>query len=335
MSDERRDERPASDGDGGRERWIDRMLQRFSLRSRDSVRDDLEEVVAEAAEAGDFSAQEQVILNNVLAFHRVRVSDVMVPRADIAAVPAAISLGELLGIFRAAGHSRLPTYGETLDEPLGMIHIRDLVDYIADRAAVEPARNGEAAAVASLGGVDLSAPLATAEILRPVLFVPPSMPAIDLLARMQASRTHIALVIDEYGGTGGLVSMEDLVEAVVGDIEDEHDETADEIVPEERGTFLVDARARLEDVSGTLGQDLAAGQETDEIDTLGGLIVTLAGRVPIRGEIIAGPGGLEFEVMDADPRRLKRVRIHRRAREPETRPAQGEPGDAPGTGPPG
>jgi CBS domain containing-hemolysin-like protein len=333
MSDDPKD---PSEGESTRERWIDRLMQRFSLKSRDSIRDDLEEVLAEATEAADFSPHERAMLTNVLGFHRVRVSDVMVPRADIVAVAAATSIGELLGLFRTAGHSRLPVYGETLDEPLGMVHIRDLLDFITAGAAFganDP--EGDHAAVVSLGEVDLAATLGSADILRPVLFVPRSMPAIDLLVRMQASRTHMALVIDEYGGTDGLVSIEDLVESVVGDIEDEHDETTDAIATDERGGLLVDARAGLEEVSEALGHDLSTGIEAEDIDTLGGLLVTLAGRVPSRGELIAGPGGLEFEVLDADPRRLKRVRIVRRpaagtketagsTNEPEAEPATSE-----------
>jgi CBS domain containing-hemolysin-like protein len=258
------------------------------------------------------------MLKNVLGFHRIRVEDVMVPRADIVAVPSDTNLGDLLGIFRTAGHSRLPVYGETLDDPKGMVHIRDFLDFIAARADSRPSRRrkSDAPAVAtppSLGRVDLSLSLASARILRPVLFVPRSMPAIDLLVRMQATRTHMALVIDEYGGTDGLVSIEDLVEMVVGDIEDEHDDaTARMVVRSDNDTYLADARAGLEEVSEALQVDLAAEASAEDIETLGGLIVTIAGRVPSRGELIGGPGDLEFEVLDADPRRVKRLRIHRR-----------------------
>ncbi len=253
------------------------------------------------------------MLKNVLGFHRLRVDDIMVPRADIVAVPLDATLGDVLGLFRTEGHSRLPVYGETLDDPKGMIHIRDFLDHIAARAeAGTPPQGGHAAP--NLGGVDLSVSLAAAKIFRPVLFVPPSMPAIDLLVRMQATRTHMALVIDEYGGTDGLISIEDLVEAVVGDIEDEHDvHAARMILREDRGTYLADARASLEEASEALGVQVASEDMADDIDTIGGLIATLAGRVPSRGELVAGPNGLEFEVLDADPRRIKRVRIHRAA----------------------
>jgi CBS domain containing-hemolysin-like protein len=315
MSEDQSDGRPNGGGDG----WLERLISRFSGRSRENTtREDLEVVLAEATQAGDLSPRERLMLKNVLGFHRVRVSDVMVPRADIVAAAGDMTLAGVLGLFRTAGHSRLPAYGETLDEPLGMVHIRDFLDHIAwggadkipagERAVAEPLPE-------NLAATDLGATLVSANILRPVLFVPRSMPAIDLLTRMQASRTHMALVIDEYGGTDGLVSIEDLLETVVGDIEDEHDETEHMIIPEEDGSFLADARASLEEVSEALGQDLAIVVAHDEVDTLGGLIVTRVGRVPLRGELISGPGNLEFEVLDADPRRLKRVRI--RARTPE------------------
>ncbi|APT29510.1 magnesium and cobalt efflux protein CorC [Methylobacterium phyllosphaerae] len=329
-----------------REPWYDRLLQALHLKPRDSLREGLEEALAEpdAGESG-LTPLERVMLKNVLGLHKVRVDDVMVPRADIVAVSNDTSLGDLLKLFRTAGHSRLPVYGETLDDPRGMVHIRDLVDHIAAKA--EPARRSAAAVVKpaetvadgtadaaaaprprrpaprvprglDLGKVDLTTTLAATRIQRPVLFVPPSMPAIDLLVRMQATRTHMALVIDEYGGTDGLISIEDLIEVVVGDIEDEHDVAEDSFVQRVDGegeVFVADARTPLAEVSEVTGVDLVAavGEMAEEIDTLGGMIVTLAGRVPSRGELIAGPGDLEFEVLDADPRRLKRLRFHKGA----------------------
>ncbi|WP_342105898.1 hemolysin family protein [Methylobacterium sp. SI9] len=328
-----------------REPWYDRLLQALHLKPRDSLREGLEEALAEpdAGESG-LSPLERVMLKNVLGLHKVRVDDVMIPRADIVAVSNETSLGDLLKLFRTAGHSRLPVYGETLDDPRGMVHIRDLVDHIAAKAEptrrsvpaakpAEPAVDGEADPVAAprvrrpaprlprsldLGKVDLTTTLAATRIQRPVLFVPPSMPAIDLLVRMQATRTHMALVIDEYGGTDGLISIEDLIEVVVGDIEDEHDVAEASYVQRVDGegdVFVADARTPLAEVSEATGVDLAAavGEMAEEIDTLGGMIVTLAGRVPSRGELIAGPGDLEFEVLDADPRRLKRLRFHKGA----------------------
>jgi CBS domain containing-hemolysin-like protein len=309
MSDERRDERWSPEPEP-RESWLERLMTRFNLRPRESVRDELEEVLAEATEAAELTPQERTLLTNALAFHKVRVSDVMVPRADILAAPASATLGAILAQFRAAGHSRLPLYGASLDEPLGMVHMRDLLDFIAAHGETEPAEPGEPPKVASLARVNLSLTLEGAKLQRDVLFVPGSMPALDLLARMQASRTHMALVIDEYGGTDGLVTIEDLLETVVGDIEDEHD-VATKMIVEDRGDLVADARATLDEVSEVLGADLSAADDVDDVHTLGGLVVTRAGRVPRRGEVIAGPDGLEFEVLDADPRRLKRIRIRR------------------------
>jgi CBS domain containing-hemolysin-like protein len=307
--------RPSPDEDDIRDHWYDRFLSRIGLKPRDSIRHDLEDALAEAVDEGtDFSPQERAMLKNVLSFHRIRVEDVMVPRADIVAVSADTNLGGLLNLFRTAGHSRLPVYGDTLDDPKGMVHIRDFLDFIAMRAdsgATEAGSGDETPP--SLGQIDLSMNLAAANILRPVLFVPRSMPAIDLLVRMQATRTHMALVIDEYGGTDGLVSIEDLVEMVVGDIEDEHDvDSAITIVPAGDSAFIADARASLDEVTEALGVDLSDEDSAEDIDTIGGFLVTLAGRVPSRNEVIEGPGGLEFEVLDADPRRVKRLRISRR-----------------------
>ena len=321
---------PAETTPGTRDSWLDRLLQRLHLRPRDSIREELEDALAETDEHA-FTPQERAMLRSVLGLHRVRVDDVMVPRADIVAVAGDATLGEVLGVFRTAGHSRLPVYGETLDDPKGMVHIRDFLDHLAARAeAGPPSRPGQ---TPSLGDVDLSIPLSAACILRPVLYVPGSMPAIDLLVRMQAKRTHMALVIDEYGGTDGLVSIENLVEIVVGDIEDEHDEAATRmILPDEAGlgeagrAFLVDARAHLDEVAAAIGIGREGlGEVAREVDTIGGLILTLAGRVPSRGELIAGPDGLEFEVLDADPRRVKRLRIRRDGPGPGPIPAEADP----------
>ena len=316
--DRSRSDRPVrtlTETDDTRDHWYDRVLTRLGLKPRESIRHDLEDVLAETVADTDFSPQERAMLKNVLSFHRIRVEDVMVPRADIVAVAADTNLGELLSLFRTAGHSRLPVYGETLDDPKGMVHIRDFLDFIAMRAdgGASEAGAGDETPPPSLGQIDLSMTLASANILRPVLFVPRSMPAIDLLVRMQATRTHMALVIDEYGGTDGLVSIEDLVEMVVGDIEDEHDEDATLTITQAAdGTTIADARASLDEVKEMLGVDLTEEEGAEDIDTIGGFIVTLAGRVPSRSEVIVGPAGLEFEVLDADPRRVKRLRIIRR-----------------------
>lgn len=293
------------------ESLIDRLLGTIGLRSSALFRGDLEDALEEGETDGGFSPEEREMLRNVLRLRIQRVNDVMVPRADIVAVEIDTSLGELLRLFRTEGHSRLPVYSDTLDDPRGMVHIRDFLDYLAARA--EAAQGQETASSSpDLGRIDLTTTLAEARIFRPVLFVPPSMPALDLLVKMQTSRTHMALVIDEYGGTDGLVSIEDLVEIVVGDIADEHDDAVTQLITREgEDSYIADGRASLEDVEELLGINFDEIDIADDVDTVGGLIATLAGRVPVRGEIVAGPLGLEFEVLDADPRRLKKARIHR------------------------
>lgn len=327
MSDARRD----SDQGHGRTTLLDRMRNLLGLAPA-SLRDDIEDALEQPQNADDFSPQERVILRNVLELHEHRVRDIMIPRADIVAVSIAATLAEVLTVFRTAGHSRLPVHGETLDDPRGMIHIRDFVDYLAGavelgmrrrkRPAPEaPVETPESDAdphgdkrsqrLAAVGALDLSTQLTQSGVIRPVLFVPPSMPALDLLVKMQASRTHMALVIDEYGGTEGLVSIEDVVEMIVGDIEDEHDyeeePRIDRIGDKE---FLIDARADLAIVSEQIGIDITKMSESDDVETIGGLIASAAGRVPARGEIIRrADEGLEFEIVDADPRRITRVRV--------------------------
>lgn len=285
----------------------------LGLQARLERREKRDQAMALAEGASDASPQERAMLKNVLALRRARVADVMVPRADIVAVASDVSLGELMGVFRSAAHSRLPVYGETLDEPRGMVHIRDFLDYLWTRAQDSSSNRNDKQLPGNpnLAAVDLATPLSDLKILRPVLYVPASMRAISLLRRMQATRTHMALVIDEYGGTDGLISIEDLIEIVVGDIEDEHDDEEGALVSRiDERTLVANARAELAEVSAMIGTDLSEGHAAEDVDTIGGLIVTLAGRVPVRGELIAGPGNLEFEVMDADPRRLKRIRIH-------------------------
>ena len=298
------------------ESLIDRLLGKIGLRSGALIRGELEDALEEGDDDGGFSPEEREMLRNVLRLRIQRVNDVMVPRADIVAVDIDTSLGELLRLFRTEGHSRLPVYSDTLDDPRGMVHIRDFLDYIAARA--EAAQGQETAGSSpDLGRIDLTTTLAEARIFRPVLFVPPSMPALDLLVKMQTTRTHMALVIDEYGGTDGLVSIEDLVEIVVGDIEDEHDDAATQMITVDgEGSYIADGRASLEDVEEMLSLDFDSVDIAEDVDTVGGLISTLAGRVPVRGEVIAGPLGLEFQVLDADPRRIKKARIHRVGTEP-------------------
>lgn len=303
LSDLRETRRPAAPG------LLDRLRSLFGLGGA-SIRDDIEDALDGIDSSEVFSPQERAMLRNVLGLHEVRVEDIMVPRADIIAVNVAMTLAEVLAVFREAGHSRLPAHGETLDDPRGMIHIRDFLDFLA----ADPAFGLIAAETEAPGGArrfDMGTPLSQTALVRPVLFAPPSMPALDLLARMQASRVHVALVVDEYGGTDGLVSMEDIVETIVGNIEDEHDEAeGDPIVKGPDGFFTVEARAPLDEVAKAVGLDVAELEQAEDVDTLGGLVTAMAGRVPARGEIVAGPQGFEFEVLDADPRRLKRVRIH-------------------------
>jgi hemolysin (HlyC) family protein len=308
---------PAGEPADGNERWFARILRAVFGWKTGSIRSDLQ-VVLEASAPGEsgFSPEESTMLKNILALGERRIAHVMVPRADIVAVQQDIALGELIKVFETAAHSRLVVYNDTLDDPTGMVHIRDLVAFMTARATVDAEKNTRRKrplpAGLDLRALDLSLALSAAKILRPILFVPPSMPAIDLLAKMQATRIHLALVIDEYGGTDGLVSMEDLVELIVGDIEDEHDERGEHlIVRQPDGSYLADARASLEEVVALVGTEFDVGEAAEEVDTLGGYLATRIGRVPVRGELVPGPGPYEIEVLDADPRRVKRVRIHR------------------------
>jgi CBS domain containing-hemolysin-like protein len=274
------------------------------------------------------------MLQNILGLRERRVADVMVPRADIIAVKQEIALGELMKVFANAGHSRLVVYDEMLDDAVGMVHIRDLVAFMTARSEVRPSakprRKKLPAAGLDLKAVDLSMPLSAAKLIREMLFVPPSMPAMDLLARMQTSRIHLALVVDEYGGADGVVSIEDIVEEIVGEIEDEHDEDIrPNVVRQSDGSFLADARAQLDDVTATVGANFDVGEIANEVDTLAGYIATRIGRVPVRGELVPGPGPFEIEVLDADPRRVKKLKIYLSAdrrnghrNEPPRRPAE-------------
>ena len=298
-----------------------------------SVRDDIEDALEDSSTQAEFTAEERLIVKNALGLHDVRVRDIMVPRADIIAVDIDASLAEILSLFRTAGHSRLPVVGEGLDDPRGMVHIRDFVDHLARLAekarpdaqsAPDDAADSNKTRYVGFDGVDLSLPLPESDIIRTVLFVPPSMPALDLLIRMQAARTHMALVIDEYGGTDGLVSIEDIVEIIVGDIEDEHDETEGPLIQKTAdGGFVADARASLEEVSAATGVDFSVLTDAEDVDTLGGMVMALAGHVPVRGEIVSAGDELELEVLEADPRRVRKIRLrpHRQApSESETQP---------------
>ena len=219
-----------------------------------------------------------------------------------------------MSLFESAAHSRLVVYNDTLDDPEGFVHIRDLLGLMTSKAKVPASVNEKRKkpfpAGLDLRSVNLGVSLADANIMRKPLYVPPSMPAIDLLAQMQATRVHIALVIDEYGGTDGLVSIEDIVEQIVGEIDDEHDnDEAPSVAQQADGSYIADARASLESVKSVVGEEFDTGEAGEEVDTLGGYLVTQVGRLPVRGEVISGPGDFEIEVLDADPRRVKRVRI--------------------------
>jgi len=276
------------------------------------------EIVLEAAGPGEtgVSPEERTMIRNILALRGRRIDDVMVPRGDIIAVQQDISLGELVKVFEKAGHSRLVVYNDTLDDPAGMVHIRDLIAFMTTHAAVTPGKNLKRKkprpAGLDLGAIDLAMRLSSTKIMREILFVPPSMPPLDLLTKMQATRMHLALVIDEYGGTDGIVSMEDIVEQIVGEIADEHDEVeTPAVVSQPDGSFVADARASIDDVTAAVGMEFDVGEAAEEVDTIGGYLMARVGRLPLRGELIPGPNGFEIEVLDSDPRRIKKVRIHR------------------------
>ncbi|MGD1886682.1 MAG: hemolysin family protein [Cohaesibacteraceae bacterium] len=303
------------------------------------LRTDLEDALAnEQAPHDDFSPEERAMLRNILRLRGTRTEDVMVPRADIIAVDHTTSLGDVLAKLRTSGHSRMPVFDGSLDQPIGMVHIKDVVSYLIDRAQENPAtgrakaraRKAAEAAKAETAGdatssvdsnaasrfnlrnIDLETKLSDVSIIRQLLFVPASMSATDLMAQMQANRVQMALVIDEYGGTDGLVSLEDLIETVVGDIEDEHD---DDIAPSLEalgdGGYLADARVPIEDVQEIFGDRLVVDEDdAEEIDTLGGIVFTALGRIPVRGELIDAVEGLDIEVTDADPRRIKKLKVY-------------------------
>ena len=253
--------------------------------------------VEEPPSASDEAAAE--LVDHAEAFASLRVSDVMTPRADISGLEISTPLSEVVRSFVEVEHSRMPIYRENLDDPVGFVHIKDLFKLIAPTEA-EPERAPRA---------QWKEPILS-RLRREVLYVPASMRAADLLVRMRAGRIHMAVVIDEYGGTDGLVTLEDLVEAVVGDIDDEHDEAAaDAIIARPGGVYEAEARAPLEELEALLDVELAPPDAEEAIDTVAGLVATLAGRVPQRGEVIVHPSGYEFEVVDADPRRIRRLRI--------------------------
>ncbi|MBB4076424.1 CBS domain containing-hemolysin-like protein [Bartonella fuyuanensis] len=277
-----------------------------------SLRDDLTVALTTDNEKNTaiFSPEERTMLHNILHLRETRVDDVMIPRSEIKALEINTSIGEALKYFAKIGHSRIPVYAETLDDPRGMIHIRDILNYVT-YFIINPTKTGQKSDLLQLNHTDLYTPIGELDLIRTVLFVPNSMLASKLLTRMQTTRTQMALVIDEHGGTDGLVSMEDIVELVVGDIEDEHDNVDNAIVREPNNKWLVDARTELEDVEKALGPDFIVGEYGDDIDTIGGLIVSILDRIPAKGEIVEAVPGYRFHILEADKRRIKRLRIFR------------------------
>ena len=266
--------------------WL-RLLRRS--KGSETVREALEELIEDRDESGiPIDDQERMLLGNILHLREQTAYDVMVPRADIVGVDAQTSQDDLTGLFIKCGHSRLPVYRGSLDDVIGMVHIKDI-----------------------LAATRVDKPFQLQRLVRRVLFVSPSMRVMDLLLDMRQKRTHMALVVDEYGGIDGLVTIEDLVEQIVGEIEDEHDRTVEpDMVVRPDGVIEADARTPIDEFEEVVGPVLTE-EERDDVDTLGGLVFFIAGRVPSRGELIGHPSGLEFEVVDADPRRIKWLRVRR------------------------
>ncbi|MBI4968900.1 MAG: HlyC/CorC family transporter [Rhodospirillales bacterium] len=266
--------------------WLKGLVKAKSVEP--SALETLEELIEERQESETpIDPHERALLGNVLRLRDVSAADVMVPRADIVAVPASIGLDELLACFTREGHSRMPVYRGTLDDVIGMVHIKDLLVWV---------KSGQ--------------PFQMNRILRKVLFVAPSARVLDLLMEMRQKRTHLAVVVDEYGGIDGLMTIEDVVEQIVGEIEDEHDlDSEPEIRRLDERTLEADARAPVENLETMLDRVLLSDEEREDIDTLGGLVTQLAGRVPGRGEIITHGAGIEFEILEADPRRVRRLRL--------------------------
>ncbi|MGB0671545.1 MAG: hemolysin family protein [Rhodospirillales bacterium] len=278
----------AESAESGKSSWFRGLLNGRGRRGDpDAAREQLVELINEDAGAGTgFDEDEKRLFGNILALRGRTVEDVMVPRADIVAISADSSLAEVIALVAEEGHSRLPVYHNTLDDAAGMLHVRDILAWRGRDADFRPAR-----------------------IQRRLLFVAPSMRVMELLLEMRVTRRHMALVVDEYGGVDGLVTIEDLVEEIVGEIEDEHDTTEDtSMTAQEDGTFVAEARLPVEALEGVFGP-LLSEDEKEEVDTLGGLVFLLAGRVPIRGELISHASGLEFEVLDANPRQVKTLLV--------------------------
>ena len=310
----------------GAQGWLQVLRLKLGLTGPQSLRGTLEDALKSQDPAAAFSDAERGMLERLLRFGASRVASIMVPRADIIALDENEPLSELLGMFDEAGISRIPLFRETLDDPRGMIHIKDLFRWLMAEATGQDLKTAGPPQVVSgaarqfgqldlskldLAQVDLSRAITTAKIRRQVLYVPPSMPAADLLIKMQTTRIHMALIVDEYGGTDGLVTIEDIVEQIVGDIEDEHDEDDEtNITVDPKLGMVAIARTPVAELEKQLGLKLLDEDEQEEIDTLGGLVFSILGRVPARGELIRHESGVEFEVLDADPRRVKKLKIH-------------------------
>jgi CBS domain containing-hemolysin-like protein len=286
------DDSSSSARENGRTFWGGLRAFLFGDEGESTLRDEIEEAIesreGEAPKVGDLSHVERQMLRNLLHFGESDVSDIAVPRGDIIAVPSTIGFDELVQAFAEAGHSRLPVYEDSLDTIVGMVHVKDI--FAIQVSADEP-------------------PQDIAGLMRTPLYVPESMGVLDLLARMRAERMHLAIVVDEFGGTEGLVTIEDVVEEIVGEIEDEHDEEVESmLIPLEDGIWDADARAELEEVAETIDARLAVVEE--DVDTLGGLALILAGHVPQQGEIVEHPSGWRLEITESDTRRVNRLRLH-------------------------
>jgi hemolysin (HlyC) family protein len=292
MSDAESESDPPLRKRAGLWRRLARSILRFGEGPGSAVAEALRDE-EDRGEAMEGSRKDMIL--KAVRFDGLKVADVMRPRADIVGIEANATLGEAARIFSESQHSRLPVYRDTLDDPMGFVHVRDVMALLA------PDEDGEARAKFS--------DRLLARIKRDILFVPPSMKLSTLFLKMQSSRIHLALVIDEYGGTDGLVSMEDMVEQIVGEIDDEHDEESDLIEERAPGVFEADGRAAIEKLEALLGAKLDLPEHEDDFDTAGGLAAALAGRLPQRGEILHHPAGFDVEIIDADPRRVKRVRI--------------------------
>ena len=306
-----------------------RVLRFFSAGRDTDLRQSLEDVIEQHDRAPDddlVTPETRSMMLNLLKFSDIRVDDIMVPRADIIAIEDTATINDLLDIFSEANHSRIPIFRDTLDDPIGMIHIKDLMRWLTIGEKATPAKKspahqpGEKAKKpsGSRRAPNRNTKIADTKIIREMLFVPPSMSATDLLLKMQSVHIHLAIVVDEYGGTDGLVSIEDVVEEIVGEIADEHDDDDNLLVKTANGNYIADARAPIEEVEEVLKIDLLPDEMDEDADTLGGFVFTMLGRVPVRGELIRHDSGIEFEIVAADSRRVKKIKIH-------TVPATGKP----------